>query len=452
MNPNVELWRACERGDLDRIPALLAAGADQNSADAGGTALHRAAKAGHAEIVRLLLGRGILIDETDERGFTALHRAAGAGHAEIVRMLLEAGANPHVAGRGGWTPLHTACADGCKDCAALLLERGADQMAENSEGMTPYDYAKRRGFDQELEGLCLPQGHRPEYSPAPVKRAIQAMRAGESESEQPHSHPQSAADRDLLFACRTGDYKAAAAALANGANPDASDGDYRPLHWAAQGGFTDVVLLLSRSGADPNARDRRGFTPLHKAVEGGYSEAAEVLLTNGADPNAQSATGWTPLHAVCANGDETGVDLLFRFKVKEKMADFEGLIPYDYARRAGNRNIALATKPRSVGVRIALIVGSILMTVFAMWSGGRTLLFEYQPLQKEPEYLLVPPGMMPILAPVFVGYAVALIAIFSRRMWIFTTMMVLIVSYDLLLLSFMWLIEFFGRLVEKNYG
>lgn len=57
----------------------------------------------------------------------------------------------------------------------------------------------------------------------------------------------------------------------------------------------DVILLLVRSGADPNARASGGVTPLHRAVRNRCSAAVEALLSVGADPNLRNLGGSTAL-------------------------------------------------------------------------------------------------------------------------------------------------------------
>ncbi|KAH7033561.1 uncharacterized protein B0I36DRAFT_110490 [Microdochium trichocladiopsis] len=57
------------------------------------TALGRAARKGHCDVVRELLDHAADVDITDSQGFTPLHEAARNGHAEVVKILLSARAN-----------------------------------------------------------------------------------------------------------------------------------------------------------------------------------------------------------------------------------------------------------------------------------------------------------------------------------------------------------------------
>ena len=49
-----------------------------------------------------------------------------------------------------------------------------------------------------------------------------------------------------------------------------------------------TVRLLLLFGADPNAKDKDGFTPLFTATEASFLEAAQLLLKYGADPNVSA--------------------------------------------------------------------------------------------------------------------------------------------------------------------
>ena len=68
-----------------------------------------------------------------------------------------------------------------------------------------------------------------------------------------------------------------------------------PLHAAASGSHASVVRMLLAAGADPNNRQRHGYTPLHSAAANGDLESVEVLLDAGADPAATNDDGETPL-------------------------------------------------------------------------------------------------------------------------------------------------------------
>jgi uncharacterized protein len=53
--------------------------------------LHDAAERGDIDEVCRLLDSGVPVDELDDGDETALHGAAALGHAEVVRLLLERG-------------------------------------------------------------------------------------------------------------------------------------------------------------------------------------------------------------------------------------------------------------------------------------------------------------------------------------------------------------------------
>lgn len=96
------LFVAAERGLANGASLLLAQGADADARirhvlgelPADVSPLHRAAEAGHEDIVELLLSAGADTDPGKADGMpTPLHFAAGSGHAGIVRRLLASGAD-----------------------------------------------------------------------------------------------------------------------------------------------------------------------------------------------------------------------------------------------------------------------------------------------------------------------------------------------------------------------
>lgn len=83
------------------------------------------------------------------------------------------------------------------------------------------------------------------------------------------------------------------------------------LHEAAYNGDLDKVRECLNAGADPNSRDKSGFTPLHwvafRALVGWSPvEVTRFLLEAGADVNAPTSDeiGNTPLLFACKAGSE----------------------------------------------------------------------------------------------------------------------------------------------------
>ena len=65
------------------------------------------------------------------------------------------------------------------------------------------------------------------------------------------------------------------------------------INSAAASGRADVVKLILRAGADPNARQQMGYTALHAAAAHDNVEMAQALLDAGADLSLKSDDGQT---------------------------------------------------------------------------------------------------------------------------------------------------------------
>jgi len=100
------LVQAVRAGEIDKINSLLLAGSDANEAD-------------------------------ETHGMKLITIAAYAGHKEVVRLLLDKGVDPNSRNRSGSYPLHAAALTGRPISAGLLLERGADPLAKNGSGVQP---------------------------------------------------------------------------------------------------------------------------------------------------------------------------------------------------------------------------------------------------------------------------------------------------------------------------
>ena len=236
---------AAENGCNALLERLFSAGVSPLARDReGNSALARAAKAGHAGTVALLVARGSDLEQRNLEGGTPLFVAAQANRLKIVQQLAEAGANIESPGRSGVTPLSAAAFNGNERLVEWLLARGADPKQGDTVGKMPIIYAAARGF----HGI--------------VKRLLDA-----------------GVEVNLAYG-----------------------NDLTVLMWAAghandvpeSDGVKTVQLVLERGGR-LDARDNRGRTALMTAAELGHAAIVKLLLAAGADPLGKDREGKTAL-------------------------------------------------------------------------------------------------------------------------------------------------------------
>jgi ankyrin repeat protein len=83
-----------------------------------------------------------------------------------------------------------------------------------------------------------------------------------------------------------------------------------PLGSAVAGRNASITRLLLQAGADPNFRERGGYTPLHVAAHNGDVEILRSLLVAGAEIHAQNEDGKTALDMAEAAGHEAAARVL----------------------------------------------------------------------------------------------------------------------------------------------
>lgn len=177
---------------------------------------------------------------------------------EIVEMLLRLGVDPNTALPSGCYPLHWAAMGGFVDIIKLLIDKGANINQKTSQQNTVLTFA--------CQGITI---HGSNDSTTPGER----------------KGPPNASLVKYL--------------LEQGADPNVLDSDGMvPLHWAARGGFSDIIRLLIEYKVPIDARSRKGITALGHACgihdttfRGWWSpsyepnpEVVELLLSHGANP------------------------------------------------------------------------------------------------------------------------------------------------------------------------
>lgn len=121
-----DLWQASKDGDVARIKAALAAGAEIEGIDFsdspnGRRALNYAALNNRPEAIEALLAAGANIESQNRTRFTPLHHAAEAGAIDAIKVLLKHGANKRAKMYRGGIPQQIAEYKGHREAALLLV-------------------------------------------------------------------------------------------------------------------------------------------------------------------------------------------------------------------------------------------------------------------------------------------------------------------------------------------
>jgi uncharacterized protein len=331
--PSSPLAEAVQRGDVEAVRALLAAGGlDVDAPSRDGTpALHWAVRYGDRETIALLLEAGADVSLPNRYGVRPLSLALEAGDAALTRRLLDAGADPGAPDRAGEPPLLIAARAGDPELSRALLEHGAAVDARDAHfGQTALMIAAREGqletartliaagadVDAQTKPEAPPRFIPPSESPEGLSRGAGIIRAGWPEGRGKR-FPAAGSKTPLLYATREGHFELARLLIDHGASLELADGNgVTPLINAIvnasiirvnRAGTSDhlkIAQLLLDAGANVNAADWYGETPLWAAVDVRNLELGrdgndrgvrdevlaliERLLDNGANPNART--------------------------------------------------------------------------------------------------------------------------------------------------------------------
>ena len=126
--------------------------------------LHHPVRWGDETAVLDFINMGANVEALNEEGKTALHIAAEYGHANILRLLLDHGAivDPQRDSGSGFTPLLAAIRDGSYDNVQLLIQRGADVDRESTSHDSPLMWAIDC-WEEDIVSLLLESGADPNF-------------------------------------------------------------------------------------------------------------------------------------------------------------------------------------------------------------------------------------------------------------------------------------------------
>lgn len=285
-------------------------------------------------------GEGIVRGGWPERGQrestpgakTPLLYAAREGHLEVVKLLLGAGANIEKPDADGVTPLLMAVLNGRIAVARYLMEHGANVKAADWYGQTPL-FAAVDLRDLDVPGPTRDNG---------VDRAAALELIKDILARKPDVN---ARTRESLperrWVVRLGslawvDFTGQTAFLR-----------------AAYSGDVTVMRLLLENGADPNIPTFAGTTPLMAAAGVNWTvsqtfdegpaallEAVKLAYEKGNDVNAENSMGLRAIHGAANRGSDDIVRFLVEKGAATDTPDKEGRTPLVWA-----QGVFLATHP-----------------------------------------------------------------------------------------------------------
>lgn len=286
---------AAEYGHSSIVQYLIEQEADVQAADnQSKRPLHWAAQQGNKDTVKILI-KNIKdvkdINAKDSAGNTALSLAVESDKHKVAKALLEAGADANIVDKEGRLPLHVAAENGYSGIVDLLAPINITKNinALDNEKNTALSLAAAKGNSKEVVDILLKRNANANIADdskrLPLHWAAEEGHSYIADKLMRNTNDINAQDNEkrtaLSLAAAAGKTKIVKALLENKvkANANLADKDgMLPLHWAAKGGYKDIVNLLISNDVttDINAKANR-MTALEWAVKEGKVEVVKVL-------------------------------------------------------------------------------------------------------------------------------------------------------------------------------
>ncbi|XP_057678060.1 ankyrin repeat and EF-hand domain-containing protein 1a isoform X1 [Corythoichthys intestinalis] len=262
------------------------------------------------------LGVENLINFTEPKnGKGALHMAVAANNQDLTRFLLSLRAHPDVQNKKGHTPVMLAAELGNDGIVKMLAEHDADMKLQDSEG----------------KGVLF-------YCIYPTKRHTRCMETV-LEYHADVNNVSAQGTHVFQLMCQNAEDCAPMChmMLAKGANPNATDEKtgVTALMEAAKSGSLELVRDILKRGGNPNALDQKRLSAVHYAAMGGFFEVLVLLSAFSADISIINVEECTALHFAAKTGNVNCCRFLAQRGANAKLKNVEGLLPRQIAKDAG---------------------------------------------------------------------------------------------------------------------
>jgi ankyrin repeat protein len=208
------------------------------------------------------------------------------GYSKTAAMMLALGVNPHKSSINGVNALHFACINNDLIMIKALLKAGVD-IHSKAYDLSPLRLIVEEGHIESFNLLInkISQECQKSSPEASALALSERLKQQTTESGSTLMHAAALSGRIYLL-----DYMKNHGLDVNSADKEG----LTPLHHAVARNRLSAVAWLIENGADIHAQSDSG-TPLHAAGTFYHGRIIQFLLATGADPQAKDKKGLTPL-------------------------------------------------------------------------------------------------------------------------------------------------------------
>ena len=297
-NKTALFFQAIRSGKTEELQRQLTTGVSANDSLDGYSALMAATLNGSVEQMKILIAHGANVNYQSSNGSTALWLAVPDWNK--TKLLLDNGADVNHTIEGYGILVKLAAIPGSIKLFRLLINRGADLKKSAPDNYLVYNAAA--SGDTAILGFLIRSGF------------------NVNDSVAIGDYPINNAELYRTFATLK-------MLVDNGANVNVSQWipsgldafkGCTPLMFAAVGHDKPSFLYLLEHGADPNARNKLGYTSLMLLAQSETDdpEMTLALIKHGADVSAKAQDGTDALYYAKAKGKTPSVALLEKYAKK----------------------------------------------------------------------------------------------------------------------------------------
>lgn len=316
------------------------------------TPLHRAAKNGNLEIVKLLVSNGygsFNVKNADNE--TPLYLASINGHLDLVEFFIENGCNIEESTTPDNKSLIHACAiNGQLEVLKFFRNYGEKIDGRTVDGETPLHLAITHGHLEIVKYLleCGVDANAKISKENSLHLAIKAGHISIIKELLNHIDVNSLATKDyssLAFAVKSRNKKIVQLFLTFGVRDELRPENVEnAVHAAAKIGDDQILKLLLDANCSPHI-ECRGKKPIHTAAIFGQTRIMELLISKGADIDARTKFAETPLHLAAASGRSSSVKYLLNCGADPTLLTNRNLTVLDYALDRGRHTALIQKRP-----------------------------------------------------------------------------------------------------------